>query len=201
MSNYYAQQPQYHDYNDYHYNDHHNDSYAMNDMNHSQQYHEDPYYPREQQPEHDYLAQEKQYNAESFSRAKEHRSCCDIICCGCCTCCPRWCRWITCILFIIIIGLGIAIGVLAALFKMPSIDFNGMSDTPSFSLSGTTVVIGFNLNFGVNNPNVESVTFKSIDAKVSIHIYIFNDFLKKKGERERALFNSNLKSIMIIIIF
>lgn len=106
---------------------------------------------------------------EKFSRAhNKNRSCCDKICCGCCTCCPRWCRWFSCILLLIIIGLGIAIGVLAATFKVPSVEFKGMQGDPAFGLAGTTVNLNISLGFVVDNPNVESVTFKSLAATVNI---------------------------------
>ncbi|KAL0090667.1 hypothetical protein J3Q64DRAFT_1706565 [Phycomyces blakesleeanus] len=93
------------------------------------------------------------------------RSCCDLLCCGCCVCCPRWFRWIACIILLIIIGLGIAVGVLAAIFKTPSVDFKGIEGQPSFNLQGTTANISTVLSISVNNPNIESVTFEKIIAK------------------------------------
>ncbi|KAI8142850.1 hypothetical protein BJV82DRAFT_579421 [Fennellomyces sp. T-0311] len=95
----------------------------------------------------------------------ERRSCIDKMCCGCCTCFPRWLRYICCILFLLIVALGIVIGVLAALFKTPEIKFNGIQGEPSFNLSGTTANFMFNLNITVDNPNVLGVTFEKIEAK------------------------------------
>ncbi|KAG0186941.1 Adenosine 5'-monophosphoramidase [Apophysomyces sp. BC1034] len=108
-----------------------------------------------------HLNDEKQYEYP-----KERRSCCDWFCCGCCCgCCPRWIRWIACILLLLIVGLGIAIGVLAALFKTPDVKFNGLNGEPQFNLVGTTANISFSLSISVNNPNIESVTFSNIVAK------------------------------------
>ncbi|KAI9489114.1 hypothetical protein BDB00DRAFT_845217 [Zychaea mexicana] len=95
----------------------------------------------------------------------EKRSCLDKMCCGCCTCFPRWARWICCFLFLIIVAIGIVIGVLAALFKTPEINFNGLQGEPSFNLTGTTANFNFNLNITVDNPNVLGVTFEKIEAK------------------------------------
>ncbi|KAI8059304.1 hypothetical protein BC940DRAFT_313980 [Gongronella butleri] len=97
---------------------------------------------------------------------RERRSCCDTICCGCCTCCPRWMRYICCVLLLLIICLGIVVGVLAAIFKKPSIEFQGLQGDPTFNLTGTTAVLAFNMTFGINNPNVESVTFANVNAQV-----------------------------------
>ncbi|KAI9309497.1 hypothetical protein BJ944DRAFT_258427 [Cunninghamella echinulata] len=147
----------------------HNDSYPMSSVH--QQQHAVAYDPYEN------------YHAQSHNQGYQHlnegynnnvhvyepsmqkkRSCLDYICCGCCTCCPRWIRYCSCVILLIIIALGIVIGVLAALFKKPSINFNGLSGEPQFSLVGSTANIAFNMNFTVNNPNVESVTFSNIKA-------------------------------------
>jgi hypothetical protein len=82
-----------------------------------------------------------------------------------------WMRWCACGLLIIIIALGITIGVLAALFKKPQVNFNGISQSstvPPFQMNGTGFDFNFVLDIGVVNPNVESATFTSIQAIVSI---------------------------------
>lgn len=196
MSNYYQHQQQQQPYYDYepqqqqYHNNYQHDAYAMSDMTHSQQHQNSDYYPqydakpqlatadgyynKEPQPlltKQQRLSQvAAEFNAnEKYSRANnQRRSCCDKICCGCCTCCPRWCRWISCILLLIIIAIGIVIGVLAALFKTPSVDFKGVQGEPAFSLAGTTANLNVSLGFTVNNPNIESVTFKSLVATVKI---------------------------------
>ncbi|CEP16095.1 hypothetical protein [Parasitella parasitica] len=195
MSNYYHHQqeqtpydyePQQHQY----YNHYQHDAYAMSDMIHSQQRQSSGYYPhydakpqpatadgyysKEPQPllaKHQRLSQVAAEFNEKYSRANTHhrKSCCDMICCGCCTCCPRWCRWISCILLLIIIALGIVVGVLAALFKTPSVEFTGVQGSPSFTLAGTTANMNVSLGFTVNNPNIESVTFKSLVATAYYH--------------------------------
>lgn len=119
----------------------------------------------------------EEYNAsEKFSRANNRpRSCCDRICCGCCFCCPLWCRWIFCIIFLLAIGIAIAIGVLASMFKKPSVDFTGIQGQPAFGLSGTTANLNISLGFTINNPNIESVTFKTVTATVNFFFLSFTD--------------------------
>jgi hypothetical protein len=193
MSNYYHQQQPQQPYYDYepqqqqqqqqYHNNYQHDAYAMHDMtrqpNHDANYYPqydakpltataDGYYSNSPQPLLSQTAPEFNEN-EKFSRThKKRRSCCDKICCGCCTCCPRWCRWISCILLLLIIGLGIAIGVLAALFKVPTVEFKGVQGDPAFGLAGTTVNLNVSLGFVVNNPNIESITFRSLVATVNI---------------------------------
>ncbi|KAJ2958847.1 hypothetical protein NQZ79_g5593 [Umbelopsis isabellina] len=98
---------------------------------------------------------------------KRSRSCLDCICCGCCSCCPMWVRWCACFLLLILIALGITIGVLAALFKKPQVNFNGItqnSSIPAVQQNGSSFDFNFDINIGVVNPNVESATFTSIQA-------------------------------------
>lgn len=166
MSTYYHQQNYYDSPRQHHYQ---HDSYAMQDMTYQEpQYHNDNQYASYESKDYYKNQVDDYHNHEKFARGnnRERRSCCDTICCGCCTCCPRWCRWISCILFIIIIILGIVIGVLAALFKTPSVDFTGVQGSPAFGLVGTTVDLNFTLGFSVDNPNIESVTFKTLVATV-----------------------------------
>ncbi|KAI8079606.1 uncharacterized protein B0P05DRAFT_541307 [Gilbertella persicaria] len=157
MSNYYYD----------HQNSHQHDAYAMQNY--------PSYHAKLEQPDGYYQSpQPLLYNefssSEKFSRANNRpRSCCDRICCGCCTCCPRWCRWISCILLLLIIGLAIAIGVLAALFKEPSVEFTGIQGQPAFGLEGTTANLNISLGFTVKNPNIESVTFKTLTATANYH--------------------------------
>jgi hypothetical protein len=182
---YEPQQQQYHQHNNYQH-----DAYAMHDMthqpNHDANYYPqyeakpqvataDGYYSKSPQPlltkqqRLSHIAAEFNEN-EKFSRThKKKRSCCDKMCCGCCTCCPRWCRWISCILLLLIIGLGIAVGVLAAIFKVPTVEFKGVQGDPAFGLAGTTVNLNVSLGFVVNNPNIESVTFKTLVATVNTY--------------------------------
>jgi hypothetical protein len=166
-------------YNNYEYNTtqhsnnhgYNNDTYAMNDMTYHEQY---PHYeeskPMQPQPANDvgyYRNSQVGTTTEKYARRNnQSRSCCDKICCGCCTCCPRWCRWLSCIILLIIIALGIVVGVLAALFKMPSVSYQSVQGTPNFALLGTNVNLNLTLGFVVNNPNVESVTFKTLAATV-----------------------------------
>ncbi|KAI9313463.1 hypothetical protein BX666DRAFT_2114524 [Dichotomocladium elegans] len=95
----------------------------------------------------------------------KRRSCMDKLCCGCCTCFPRWTRWLCCILFLIIVILGIVVGVLAAIFKVPEVKFNGIQGEPQFTLNGTIANLAFNLDISIDNQNIESVTFENVQAK------------------------------------
>lgn len=99
---------------------------------------------------------------------RKRRSCLDKICCGCCTCCPRWARYLSCCLLLILIALGIVVGVLAALFKKPSVSFNGLEGEPQVAMDGTNVQMNFTLDISVDNQNVESVTFEKIVATVGL---------------------------------
>lgn len=142
MSSYYPQQQQQNPYPSY-------DAYPMYNINQNGPYAE---------------------NTEKYARYNTipPRSCCDRVCCGCCTCCPLWCRWIMCILFLLILAIVIVVIVLAAMFKSPQVDFTGIQGTPSFAVNGTVLDLNLNLGFTVNNPNIESVTFSSLDAQVRL---------------------------------
>lgn len=97
---------------------------------------------------------------------KRKRSCLDKLCCGCCTCCPRWARYCSCIFLLLVIALGIVIGVLASLFKMPQVSMSGLENQPSFNITnGNTINMAFQLEISVDNPNIEGITFDSIVAK------------------------------------
>lgn len=173
------QQQQYHDYEPTSYRQ--QDTYAMNDM--TRPYHEevkptlatsDGYYSHSSVPVTPTrrISQVGAAN-EKYARRnnKANRSCCDRLCCGCCTCCPRWCRWISCILLLIIIVIGIIVGVLAALFKVPTVEFTGIQGTPAFGMVGvSTVNLNVSLGFVVDNPNIESVTFTTLVATVSSYL-------------------------------
>ncbi|KAI9257909.1 hypothetical protein BY458DRAFT_518479 [Sporodiniella umbellata] len=97
-------------------------------------------------------------------RERKRRSCLDKLCCGCCTCCPRWMRWCTCILFLLILVLAIVIGVLVALFKMPTVEFTGLKGSPKMTNVNNMLNMTFDLGITVHNPNFESITFEKIWA-------------------------------------
>lgn len=100
-------------------------------------------------------------------RERKKRTCCDKFCCGCCTCCPKWLRWCSCIFLIIIVILAIVVGVLAALFKVPKIDFTGLKQDPVVTNANNVLSMTFDVGITVNNPNFESITFEMIKADVS----------------------------------
>ncbi|EIE86283.1 hypothetical protein RO3G_10994 [Rhizopus delemar RA 99-880] len=55
------------------------------------------------------------------------------------------------------------------MFKKPSVEFTGIQGTPSLTNNGTVLNLGLDLGFSVNNPNIESVTFTSLEAQVYYH--------------------------------
>lgn len=109
-----------------------------------------------------------------YTEKGNKRSCLDKLCCGCCTCYPRWARWLFCILLLLVIILAIIIGVLAALFKVPEVKFNGLKGEPKFSLNGTTATFEFDLDISINNPNIESITFENVKATASELPFYYN---------------------------
>ncbi|CAO3701780.1 unnamed protein product [Rhizopus stolonifer] len=125
-----------------------------------------PHYVRESVSETKFM---DTYNSDDegekiIPREKKKRSCIDKMCCGCCTCCPRWMRWCTCIIFIIIVILAIIIGVLAALFKVPTVQFTGLKESPAITSLNNVLNMTFSLGITVDNPNFESITFEKISA-------------------------------------
>lgn len=92
----------------------------------------------------------------TIPRERRKRSCMDKLCCGCCVCCPRWARYCSCILLLLLIAVGIVIGVLAALFKMPQVHMSGLEGQPAVNItSGNQINMAFQLQISVDNPNVE----------------------------------------------
>lgn len=106
-------------------------------------------------------------------REKKRRTCMDKLCCGCCTCCPKWMRWCSCIFLIIIIILAIVVGVLAALFKVPKVDFTGLKQEPVVTNANNILSMTFDVGISVDNPNFESITFETIKADVSL---LYNNY-------------------------
>ncbi|KAI9481534.1 MAG: hypothetical protein EXX96DRAFT_567078 [Benjaminiella poitrasii] len=92
------------------------------------------------------------------------------VCCICCPCLPMWMRYSCCILFIIIVILLIVVGVLAAVFKVPSVEFNGTvkhpDGYPQFEKANNSLAfnVSFGLDIGVINDNVENIALESIRA-------------------------------------
>lgn len=84
-----------------------------------------------------------------------------------------WARYGCCALFLLFLIFLIIVGVLAAIFKIPKVDFNGPTNHPDgyapFEKSNDTLAfsVNFGLKIGVVNDNVESITFGSIRAIVN----------------------------------
>ncbi|KAI9315171.1 hypothetical protein BX666DRAFT_1861409 [Dichotomocladium elegans] len=97
--------------------------------------------------------------------ANKYRTCFGKIwCCTCCVCFPRWLRSLCCVLFLVVIAMAIVVGVLAAIFRVPTVSFNGIQGEPQLVVNGAIANFFFNLNITVDNPNVESITFDSVVA-------------------------------------
>jgi hypothetical protein len=83
-----------------------------------------------------------------------------------------WARYGCCVLFTLFVIFLIIVGILAALFKVPQVDFNGPTNHPDglkqFETSNSSLAfsVNFGLKIGVVNPNIESITFESIRAIV-----------------------------------
>jgi hypothetical protein len=66
----------------------------------------------------------------------------------------------------------ITVGILVAIFKIPSVDFNGPTKHPAglapFEKSNETLAfsVNFGLKIAVINDNLESITFESIRTVV-----------------------------------
>jgi hypothetical protein len=82
-----------------------------------------------------------------------------------------WARWI---LWIIIIGIIIVVVVFAIIFsqfKVPTFQFNGITNStsglPEFTVNGTRWTINVGLQIGIDNPNIESATLSDMNATVS----------------------------------
>ncbi|KAK4513799.1 uncharacterized protein ATC70_005805 [Mucor velutinosus] len=99
------------------------------------------------------------------------------LCCICCPCLPMWTRYGCCALLLLFIIFLIIVGVLAAIFRVPEVNFNGPTKHPDgyapFEKSNDTLAfsVNFGLQIGVVNDNVESITFESIRAIVSLKAY------------------------------
>ncbi|KAL1923675.1 uncharacterized protein VTP21DRAFT_8655 [Calcarisporiella thermophila] len=85
---------------------------------------------------------------------------------ACCGCCPVWLRFVCCGFLVVIIGLGIAAGVIAATFKKPQIEFKGVLPQGNGFSRGenNSVVIDLKLQVHINNPNILGATFWLIKA-------------------------------------
>lgn len=83
-----------------------------------------------------------------------------------------WARYGCCALLILFVIFLIIVGVLAGIFKVPTVEFNGPTNHPAglapFEKSDTSLAfsVNFGLQIGVINNNVESITFESIRAIV-----------------------------------
>jgi hypothetical protein len=84
-----------------------------------------------------------------------------------------WARYGCCTLLLLFIIFLIIVGVLAAIFKIPVVDFNGPTEHPDklapFERSNSSLAfsVNFGLKIGVTNDNLESITFESIETIVS----------------------------------
>ncbi|CAG8725263.1 23620_t:CDS:10 [Cetraspora pellucida] len=86
-------------------------------------------------------------------------------CCGSRTSCAKTCGIICCILLLIIVGIVAAVLLLG---RVPSVDFLGVTDSPTGAQPYVKKTSGFDFNFGlriqVSNPNIIGATFSMIKA-------------------------------------
>ncbi|KAI8086428.1 uncharacterized protein BX664DRAFT_335763 [Halteromyces radiatus] len=133
---------------------------------------------------------EEEESGLTIPKERRKRSCLDKVCCGCCVCCPRWARYCSCILLLILIAVGIVVGVLAALFKMPQVNMSGLDSAPTVNVTdGHLINMAFQLQVSVNNPNVEGITFDTIVAKAYYPQH--HDIQLGGGEKDQVVIAKN----------
>ncbi|CEP07553.1 hypothetical protein [Parasitella parasitica] len=136
------------------------DSSFMSDRQHGDQY---------------FVKTDEKTAVEHFEQApdgaieKKKRPLKHYLCCICCPCLPMWARYSCCTLLLLLIIFLIIVGVLAAIFKIPQVEFNGPTKHPDgyapFEKSNTLAFsVNFGLKIGVINDNIESIAFESIRA-------------------------------------
>lgn len=99
----------------------------------------------------------------------ERNCCCRCLCCACCL--PKWARFIVWFIIIGIIICVIVIGGLLGSFKMPTIDFAGVTESPesngsAITYDGSTFNINLGLTINIKNPNVLPLRLSNINATV-----------------------------------
>ncbi|KAI9321030.1 hypothetical protein BX666DRAFT_1265388 [Dichotomocladium elegans] len=93
------------------------------------------------------------------------------VCFPCCCCStPMWLRSVGCILLLAVAVFGVVVGILAASYRAPSLDMNGVTVDPTglplFSrVNDTSFDLNLGLQFVGRNPNMEPVMFASIGVK------------------------------------
>lgn len=101
-----------------------------------------------------------------------------------------WARYGCCGIFLLFILFLIIAGILAAIFKIPTVDFNGPTRHPDglapFTKSNDT--LAFSVNFGLKiaiiNDNLESITFESVRTVVCF--FLFLQKKKKKTKKKKT---------------
>ncbi|KAI9489438.1 hypothetical protein BDB00DRAFT_932022 [Zychaea mexicana] len=96
----------------------------------------------------------------------ERNRCVRWLCCACCL--PVWARWIVWFIIIAIIILIIIFAALLATFTMPTMDFAGVTSSPTnqseVSYDGHVLSFNFGLIIHVQNPNVLGIDLSQINA-------------------------------------
>ncbi|KAI8099100.1 uncharacterized protein BX664DRAFT_320386 [Halteromyces radiatus] len=109
------------------------------------------------------------YNKE-INHQQQNTSCCHSICCICLPCCPIGIRCLCCIGLLAIVAAMIVLGSLIALFKIPTVDYNGLveNEESRFKVDDALAAMAFEINLGfklgIVNPNIESAHFDSLKA-------------------------------------
>ena len=112
--------------------------------------------------------------------------------CLCCACLPIWARWVVWFIIIAVIIIIIVFAALLATFTMPTMDFAGVTDSPTnqpeVSYNGHVLNFNFGLLINVKNPNILGIDLSNINATVScdftiisalINVYMYYTKIKK----------------------
>ena len=121
---------------------------------------------------------QERFESKTRPPLTERNICVRWLCCACCL--PVWARWV---LWFIIVSIIIVIIVLAALlatFTMPTIDFAGVTSSPTnqseISYNGHVLNFNFGLLIHIANPNVLGIDLSQINATVCKDSYTITKF-------------------------
>ncbi|KAI7852464.1 hypothetical protein BDC45DRAFT_545943 [Circinella umbellata] len=131
----------------------------QNDFTQGRYTYNDVPYPRQQKPT----------TTDVEIPTTRRKSCTRSFCCPCCMCFPYWMRCICCFFLLLFMAAAGLTAFVATQFKVPSVDFYGLTDHPSGlpkynKTNETTFDINVGLRIGVVNPNMAGVSFEKIEA-------------------------------------
>lgn len=74
---------------------------------------------------------------------------------------------------IIFVIIAIIVGVFAALFKVPTVQFTGLKQDPVVTSLNNVLTMTFEVGISVDNPNFAGITFETIKADVSFFLVVY----------------------------